>query len=231
LLSRAFSLYPSCTNQVAVKTLRDTDMVNLFEDAEIRLLQRARHPRLVMFVGAGYIDNDEKRGIFVVMEYMNYGSLTSFLHDKSRRFEEKLPLLKDVAEGMEFLHSVCKALHRDLKSDNCLLVKNPKTGTIRCKVGDFGLSRFSQPQTSSLRSKLPSSSFSTQESSSKTRRKSSLKDRMNSTWCSSARISTVSHIIMRVSLKSREYHCGSLNCTLTKSLEYQRLNVHSNTDA
>merc|ERR1712023_606529 len=82
---------------------------------------------------------------------------------------------------MEFLHSVCKALHRDLKSDNCLLVKNPKTGTIRCKVGDFGLSRFSQPQTSSLRSKLPSSSFSTQESSSKTRRKSSLKDRMNST--------------------------------------------------
>ena len=186
MLSRAFSLYPSCTNQVAVKTLRDTDMVNLFEDAEIRLLQRARHPRLVMFVGAGYIDNDEKRGIFVVMEYMNYGSLTSFLHNNSRRLEEKIPLLKDVAEGMAFLHSVCKVLHRDLKSDNCLLVKNPKTGKIRCKVGDFGLSRFSQPQTSRSKLLSTSSSFSTQESSSKTRR-SSLKERMGSTWCSSAK--------------------------------------------
>ena len=68
----------------------------------------------------------EKKGIFVVMEYMNYGSLTSFLHNNSRRLEEKIPLLKDVAEGMAFLHSVCKVLHRDLKSDNCLLVKNPK---------------------------------------------------------------------------------------------------------
>mgnify|MGYP001465805280 CR=1 FL=1 len=111
------------TLTVAVKTLRDTDHIDLFEDAEIRLLQRARHPRLVMFVGAGYIDNLESNGIFVVMEYMNYGSLTSFLHDNARRFEEKLPLLKDVAEGMDFLHSVCKALHRDLKSDNCLLVR------------------------------------------------------------------------------------------------------------
>ena len=174
------------TLTVAVKTLRDTDQINLFEDAEIRLLQRARHPRLVMFVGAGYIDNDENKGIFVVMEYMNYGSLTSFLHNNSRRLEEKIPLLKDVAEGMAFLHSVCKVLHRDLKSDNCLLVKNPKTGKIRCKVGDFGLSRFSQPQTSRSKLLSTSSSFSTQESSSKTRR-SSLKERMGSTWCSSAK--------------------------------------------
>lgn len=45
----------------------------------------------------------------------------------------------DIALGMKHLHSL-GSLHRDLKSDNCLVDEN-----FRVKVGDFGNSRLTNP--------------------------------------------------------------------------------------
>eukprot|EP00940_MAST-03C_sp_MAST-3C-sp2_P003367 g3367.t1 len=139
------------TYTVAIKKMypesNDAD-VDLEKNQEIRFLQRARHPRLVMFLGCGRCSRTERddASIFVVLEYCDRGDLTHFLyegHDASTRvptWSERVGLLCDVAEGMEYLHLIHGSIHRDLKSDNVLL--SSERGSLRAKVADFGLSKF-----------------------------------------------------------------------------------------
>lgn len=55
-----------------------------------------------------------------------------------------LGLLLQVARGVAFLHNSDRmdvsVIHRDIKPANVLLSKDPTTGEITAKVGDFGLS-------------------------------------------------------------------------------------------
>eukprot|EP00939_MAST-03C_sp_MAST-3C-sp1_P005036 g5036.t1 len=137
--------------EVAIKILLNSSHVNLESDEEIRFLQRARHPRLVMFLGAGrgHVEETDQEVIFIVMEYCDMGTLQSFLYRSPGEDEEpdvptwdlRLSLLNDVSEGMSFLHEIHKSVHRDLKTSNVLLSEEDSRG-IRAKVADFGLSRF-----------------------------------------------------------------------------------------
>ena len=53
---------------VAVKKMFDTDNIDtLADESEIHFLQRARHPRLVLFMGAGRMPD---RNLFLVLEYV-----------------------------------------------------------------------------------------------------------------------------------------------------------------
>ena len=53
---------------VAVKKMFDTDDIDtLADESEIHFLQRARHPRLVLFMGAGRMPD---RNLFLVLEYV-----------------------------------------------------------------------------------------------------------------------------------------------------------------
>jgi serine/threonine protein kinase len=129
---------------VAVKLITITDskhVGDIFEDPEIKWMQRARHPRLVLFFGAGRADTGE---VFYVMELMREGTLTqAFLkareNDSSLSWCERLGLLTDVAEGMQYLHLCMGSIHRDLKGQNVLLCRGERRR--RAKVADFGLSR------------------------------------------------------------------------------------------
>ncbi|EGG20823.1 hypothetical protein DFA_00688 [Cavenderia fasciculata] len=83
----------------------------------------------------------------IVMEYMDLGSLSSYLRQK-RELGETLPweiilkIAKDIAKGMAFLHNISPPLvHRDLKSPNILLATTPTEPFIVAKISDFGLSR------------------------------------------------------------------------------------------
>jgi len=134
------------TYEVAVKKMFDTSDVDFRDEREIRFLQRARHPRLVMFIGCGRID--DSGDLFVVLEYMDRGDLTKFLveaqNDAARskpKWTVRMQCLRDIAEGMQFLHEKMSAIHRDLKTDNCLLALDKERDALRCKVADFGLSR------------------------------------------------------------------------------------------
>jgi len=69
---------------------------------------------------------------------MELGSLYDILHNETMPIEGELllPILKDVAQGVRFLHSaVPQVIHGDLKSANILI-----DSKFRAKVADFGLS-------------------------------------------------------------------------------------------
>eukprot|EP00939_MAST-03C_sp_MAST-3C-sp1_P000014 g14.t1 len=122
------------------------------DDAEIRFLQRARHPRLVMFLGMGKTGDGD---LFVVLEYMEVGSYDRILWLRRKKAQgkvgqevpswgQRVQILTDVAEGMAFIHSVLGSIHRDLKSMNILLTTDESHGCeckYRAKIADFGMAR------------------------------------------------------------------------------------------
>ena len=129
-----------------LQKLFDSDGIDLEKNDEIAFLQRARHSRLVLFLGCGRL---KKGGIFLVLEYCDSGSMRDYLigtnmgENKApvRSWAVRMSLLCDVAEGMKYLHTH-GAVHRDLKMDNVLLDSESRTdGSVRAKVADFGLSR------------------------------------------------------------------------------------------
>ena len=73
------------------------------------------------------------------MEYMDHGSLYDLLQNETvvLEGEQILPILKDISQGVRFLHSAKpQVLHGDLKGANILV-----DGRLRAKVADFGLSQ------------------------------------------------------------------------------------------
>ena len=90
------------------------------------------------FAGA-VIDSKEP---MLVMEYMDHGSLFDVLHNETIDLNADilLPILRDIAQGMRFLHAARpQVVHGDLKSHNILV-----DGRFRAKVADFGLSQKKQ---------------------------------------------------------------------------------------
>jgi guanylate cyclase len=106
--------------------------------SEIRLLSKIRHPCITTVMGA-VIQKRGTTGPLLIMEFMEFGSLHDLLHNESMPFEIEvmIPVLRDVSQGMRFLHSAeTPIIHADLKSANVLVDSN-----FRGKVADFGLSQ------------------------------------------------------------------------------------------
>lgn len=78
----------------------------------------------------------------LVMEYMDHGSLFDLLQNDTLLLEGEilLPILRDVSQGMRFLHAATpQVIHADLKAQNVLV-----DSKFRAKVADFGLSQKKQ---------------------------------------------------------------------------------------
>jgi serine/threonine protein kinase len=103
---------------------------------EMRHLSRLRHPCVTTVMGA-VIEKGEDP--MLIMEYMDHGSLYDILHNETLVMEGELllPILRDVSQGVRFLHSADpQVIHGDLKAAN-ILVDN----RFRAKVADFGLAQ------------------------------------------------------------------------------------------
>ena len=75
----------------------------------------------------------------LVMEYMDHGSLYDLLHNATVVIDGELvlPILRDVTQGVRFLHAAKpQVIHGDLKAQNILVDSN-----FRAKVTDFGFSQ------------------------------------------------------------------------------------------
>ena len=126
---------------MAVKSLKlsgdEEDIQHEMEEfeREVSLLSSVRHPNVVSFFG---ICQQSSTRQYMVVEYLEGGSLDSALHSKKLDFETKLNILTGVARGMSYLHGLKpkSIVHRDLKPGNILLDKYNN-----CKVCDFGLSK------------------------------------------------------------------------------------------
>uniref|UniRef100_A0A7S1DAK1 Guanylate cyclase n=1 Tax=Cyclophora tenuis TaxID=216820 RepID=A0A7S1DAK1_CYCTE len=103
---------------------------------EMRHLSKLRHPCITTVMGAVISNKSEP---MLVMEYMDHGSLYDLLHNDSVVIDGELvlPILRDIAQGVRFLHAANpQVIHGDLKAQNVLV-----DSKFRAKVADFGLSQ------------------------------------------------------------------------------------------
>jgi len=102
---------------------------------EMRCLSKLRHPCITTVMGAVIEKGEEP---MLIMEYMDHGSLYDMLHNDTFPLDGDLllPILRDIAQGLRFLHAAePQVIHGDLKAQNVLV-----DSKFRAKVADFGLS-------------------------------------------------------------------------------------------
>ncbi|KAM7471089.1 hypothetical protein LguiA_009272 [Lonicera macranthoides] len=135
--------------EVAVKKFLDQALtVESLEEfkSEVRIMKRARHPNVVLFMGA----ITRAPNLSIVTEFLPRGSLYRLIHRPNNQLDvrRRLRMALDAARGMNYLHNCTPVIvHRDLKSPNLLVDKNWVV-----KVCDFGLSRMKESTFLSSRS-------------------------------------------------------------------------------
>ncbi|WBW74375.1 PAK-related kinase Shk2 [Schizosaccharomyces osmophilus] len=96
---------------------------------EITVMRESFHPNIVSFLDAFLIKD---RHLWVVMEYMDAGSLTDIIQQHKLNEEQVARICLETCKGIQHLHAR-NVIHRDIKSDNVLLDKQGKI-----KITDFG---------------------------------------------------------------------------------------------
>ncbi|XP_033002639.1 ephrin type-A receptor 6 isoform X3 [Lacerta agilis] len=120
---------------VAIKTLKggyvDRQRRDFLREASI--MGQFDHPNIIRLEGVV----TKSRPVMIVVEYMENGSLDSFLrkHDGHFTVIQLVGMLRGIASGMKYLSDM-GYVHRDLAARNILVNSN-----LMCKVSDFGLSR------------------------------------------------------------------------------------------
>jgi hypothetical protein len=107
---------------VAVKKLFDpliTDELRAEFRTEVKILSRLRHPNIVQFLACC----SKPPNLCIVMEWMARGSLYHVLYNSAVEFgrERQLSLMKQIAAGLEYLHSL-EIVHNDIKAANILVL-------------------------------------------------------------------------------------------------------------
>lgn len=135
---------------VAIKTINRIDKTRLITKTylshttkikrEIQIMKGCKHPNVVQLYQV--IDDLKYDKILLVLEYCKYGEVDwknyNHYHEKHNKNGQGLTLnklLRDVINGLEYLHDYKHIIHRDLKPSN-LLISADKT----IKISDFGVS-------------------------------------------------------------------------------------------
>ncbi|XP_010274212.1 PREDICTED: serine/threonine receptor-like kinase NFP [Nelumbo nucifera] len=107
---------------------------------ELKILQKVNHGNLVKL--EGFCMDPEYGNCYFVYEYVENGSLHSWLHGENNKREldwkTRLRIVIDVANGLQYIHEHTrpKVVHKDIKTSNILL-----DGNMRAKIANFGLAK------------------------------------------------------------------------------------------
>jgi len=120
---------------VAVKTLKPgaSDKARMDFLTEASISGQFDHPNIIFLQGVVTKTNP----IMIITEYMDNGSLDTFLRTNSNRFQilQLVNMMRGIAYGMQYLAEI-SYVHRDLAARNVLV-----NAALVCKIADFGLSR------------------------------------------------------------------------------------------
>ena len=124
-------------NKDSIKTLEDKELVRI----EIGILKLCHHPNVVRLLD--HLENEDY--IFIVMEYIEGGTLGQYFKKKNFNFSERQAssIMSQIASGVKYLHKY-GIVHRDLKPDNIMITQQNDFGVI--KIMDFGLSKIVSTQ-------------------------------------------------------------------------------------
>jgi calcium-dependent protein kinase len=134
--------------RVAVKVLNKADLPK--EEAtsikqEIEILTKLDHPNIIKH----YETYDDKRYVYLVMEYCNGGELFDKIiskEDQTFTESEASHIMEKLFKGINHCHSVGVA-HRDIKPENIMIGRDGEL-----KFIDFGLSKKYSGKVNSLKS-------------------------------------------------------------------------------
>ncbi|KAG2146135.1 kinase-like domain-containing protein [Suillus bovinus] len=134
---------PEGDEEVAVKAIRPQYFNTEMFRRELGIWKRLRHSNILKFMGT---TSDFGPSKALVAPWMKNGTLTSFLREnESLRLHDRLLLLRDVAAGLNYLHTFSLTedghtdlnpiVHGDLTGTNVLI-----DGDRKAYLADFGLS-------------------------------------------------------------------------------------------
>jgi serine/threonine protein kinase len=95
-----------------------------------------RSPYVITFYGVVLT----KMHCAIVMEFCPLGSLAVLIKKEELNTAIKMKYALGCARGMQFLHAN-HIMHRDLKTDNLLVVSKDPSSSVHVKLTDFGASR------------------------------------------------------------------------------------------
>ena len=133
---------------VAIKVLKpalagDDDVVARFS-REAKAASKISHPHAVVVTDFGEAENGV---VFLVMEYLDGRTLKEIIAAEGPlQLERAVNIVRQVAGALDAAHAQ-GVIHRDLKSENIMLVRHD--GDEWSKVLDFGIAKIRQPKDSS----------------------------------------------------------------------------------
>ncbi|XP_044361999.1 receptor kinase-like protein Xa21 [Triticum aestivum] len=123
-------------------------------EAECEIMRRMRHRCLIKIItSCSSVNHKGQEFKALVFEFMCNGNLDGWLHPESQQpttnntlsLAQRLDIAVGIVDAIEYLHNYCQPLviHCDLKPRNILLSED-----MSARVGDFGISRILQENTS-----------------------------------------------------------------------------------
>ncbi|MBX9688497.1 MAG: serine/threonine protein kinase [Candidatus Obscuribacterales bacterium] len=134
---------------VAIKILKTAgrhEQEQLLREAKI--VAQLKHEGIVACKTLGSLDDGS---VYLVMEYLDGMSLAAVLERKLLSFHELASLLSQVIEALSFAHEN-NVVHRDIKPAN-IFVCDLGSENISCKILDFGIARFYDPDQTQTQSR------------------------------------------------------------------------------
>ena len=124
-------------NIVAVKQIKIHHTLLNYDSIinEINVLKHLDHPNIVKYYN--YFEEDDK--IFIIMEYLDGGTLKEYLKNNEKNITEDNAriIIKQLLNALSYLHYSCDICHRDVKPGNIIFKYKDDINSLQ--LVDFGL--------------------------------------------------------------------------------------------